>query len=67
MTDTDHETTAVRVERFRTAHSEPAGIIVLELAQNQGAGYQFSMTLSMAQQIVKSLQDQISKTKGKLS
>lgn len=67
MSDRDREPTAVRVERFRTAHSEPAGIIVLELGANQGVGYQFSMTLSMAQQIVKSVQEQISKTKGKLS
>lgn len=67
MTDRVHEPTSVRVDKFRAAHSEPAGIIALELAQDQGACYQFSMTLSMAQQIVKALQDQIDKTKGKLS
>lgn len=66
MTDREQETVSVRVDKFRTAHTEPAGIIVLELAQDQGAGFQFSMTHSMAKQIVKSLQDQISKTKGKL-
>jgi hypothetical protein len=56
-----------RLEQFRTAHSEPAGLIVLELAQNDGVGCQFSMSASMAQQIVKSLQEQISRTHGRLN
>jgi len=67
MSDSDSATNAFRVDKFRTAHSEPAGIIVLELAQDNGAGFQFSMTHTMAQQIIKSLQEQIAKTKGKLN
>lgn len=67
MSDREEQFGGVRVDKFRTAHTEPAGLIFLELAQDEGAGFQFAMTHSMAQQIVKSLQDQISKTKGKLS
>ena len=67
MADSDQETPGIRVEKFRTARSEPAGVIVLELAQNDGVGFQFAMTLPMAQQLVKSLQDRISDTKEKLN
>jgi hypothetical protein len=63
----DNERKPFRLEKFRTARSEPAGIIVLELAQNDGVGFQFSMSAPMAQQIVESLQDQISKTHDKLN
>jgi hypothetical protein len=56
-----------RLEKFRTAHSNPAGYIVLEMAQEDGVGCQFSMSVQMAQQIVKSLQDQISKTQRNLN
>lgn len=67
MADNDQNTPGIKVDKFRTAHSEPAGIIVLELANDKGAGFQFAMTHSMAQQLVKSLQDVLSKSKGKMN
>lgn len=67
MADNDQKTPGIKVEKFRTAHSEPAGIVVLELANDQGASFQFAMTHSMVQQVVKSLQDQLSKSKSKMS
>lgn len=67
MAANDQKTPGMKVEKFRTAHSEPAGIIVLELANDQGASFQFGMTHSMVQQIVRSLQDELSKSKGKMN
>ncbi len=67
MANNDTKMPGIKVDKFRTAHSEPAGIIALELASDGGASFQFAMTHSMAQQIVKSLQDQLSKSKGKMN
>ena len=67
MADDDQKTPGIKVDKFRTAHSEPAGIIVLELANDEGVGFQFAMTHSMVQQVVKSLQEQLTKSKGKMN
>jgi len=67
MADDDKKTPGMKVDKFRTAHSEPAGVIVLELANDQGASFHFGMTHSMTQQVVKSLQEQLSKSKAKMN